>query len=117
LSGKRKLWNDLLKFKLNNVQGDWCLGGDFNAVLKAWERKGNNSLFRQNERLEFCQFVDAMELIDVPVVGKKFSWYSADGTSMSRLDHFLLSEKFIDKEKCQDNGLATEKYQIIARFG
>jgi hypothetical protein len=27
LSGKRKLWNDLLEFKLNNEPGDWCPGG------------------------------------------------------------------------------------------
>ncbi|PNX62022.1 hypothetical protein L195_g060948, partial [Trifolium pratense] len=52
---------------MNNEQGDWCLGGDFNAVMKAGERKGNSSLSRQNERLEFCQFIEAMDLIDVPV--------------------------------------------------
>ncbi|PNX65767.1 hypothetical protein L195_g054707, partial [Trifolium pratense] len=78
LSGKRKLWSDLLNFKLNNEQGDWCLGGDFNAVLKTGERKGSSSSVRQNEKLEFCHFVEAMELIDVPVAGKKFSWFSAD---------------------------------------
>ncbi|PNY11621.1 cysteine-rich receptor-like protein kinase, partial [Trifolium pratense] len=99
LAGKRKLWSDLLDFKLNNEQGDWCLGGDFNAVMKAGERKGSTSSFRQNERLEFCQFVEAMELIDVPVAGKKFSWFSGDGNAMSRLDRFLLSENFIDKEE------------------
>ncbi|GAU48536.1 hypothetical protein TSUD_282880 [Trifolium subterraneum] len=99
LSGKRKLWSDLLEFKQNNEQGEWCLGGDFNVVLKTGERKGSSALCRQNERLEFCQFVEAMELCDVPVAGKKFSWFSADGTSMSRLDRFLLSEKFIDSEK------------------
>jgi exonuclease III len=25
--GKRKLWQDLLEFKLNNEPGEWCLGG------------------------------------------------------------------------------------------
>jgi hypothetical protein len=34
MSGKRKLWRDLIDFKSNNVPGEWCLGGDFNAVLK-----------------------------------------------------------------------------------
>ncbi|PNX98293.1 cysteine-rich receptor-like protein kinase [Trifolium pratense] len=38
-----------------------------------------------------------MEIIDVPVTGKKFTWFSADGKTMSRLDRFLLSEGFIDK--------------------
>ncbi|MCI09822.1 hypothetical protein A2U01_0030913 [Trifolium medium] len=99
LSSKRKLLSDLLEFKLNNKQGDWCLGGDFNAVMKEGERKGSSASNRQIERLEFCQFADAMELIDVPVAGKKFSWFSADGNAMSRLDRFLLSEKFIEKEE------------------
>ncbi|MCI65761.1 cysteine-rich receptor-like protein kinase, partial [Trifolium medium] len=36
-----------------------------------------------------------MEVVDVPVLGKKFTWFSADGKSMSRLDRFLLSDGFI----------------------
>ncbi|GAU51623.1 hypothetical protein TSUD_414500 [Trifolium subterraneum] len=40
-----------------------------------------------------------MELIDIPVIGKKFSWFSADGKAMSRLDRFLLSDNFIAKEE------------------
>jgi hypothetical protein len=39
-----------------------------------------------------------MELIDVPVLGKKNSWFSADGKSMSRIDRFLLSEGFITSQ-------------------
>jgi hypothetical protein len=39
-----------------------------------------------------------MELIDVPVLGKKFSWFSADGKSMSRIDRFLLSDGFITSQ-------------------
>jgi hypothetical protein len=39
-----------------------------------------------------------MELVDIPVMGKKFTWFSSDGTTMSRLDCFLLSEGFIAKE-------------------
>ncbi|MCH97275.1 LINE-1 reverse transcriptase like [Trifolium medium] len=97
ISGKRKLWQELLDFKSNKEEGDWCLGGDFNAVLKAGERKGSSALNRQSERWEFRQFVEGMEVIDVPVTGKKFTWFSADGKVMSRLDRFLLSEGFIEK--------------------
>ncbi|MCI20516.1 hypothetical protein A2U01_0041678 [Trifolium medium] len=38
-----------------------------------------------------------MEVIDVPVTGKNFIWFSVDGKAMSRLDRFLLSKGFIDK--------------------
>ncbi|PNX97198.1 cysteine-rich receptor-like protein kinase, partial [Trifolium pratense] len=97
MSGKRKLWQQLLDFKSNNEEGEWCLGGDFNAVLKCGERKGSSALNRQAERWEFRQFVEGMELIDVPVTGKKYTWFSADGKAMSRLDRFLLSEGCIEK--------------------
>ncbi|PNX74096.1 cysteine-rich receptor-like protein kinase [Trifolium pratense] len=97
MAGKRKLWDELLAFKLNNEKGEWVLGGDFNAILKSGERRGNNGGGVHNERVEFNMFVDCMEVIDVPVAGKKFSWFSGDGQSMSRLDRFLLSEGFIEK--------------------
>jgi hypothetical protein len=38
-----------------------------------------------------------MEVVDVPVTGKKFTWFSGDGFAMSRLDRFLLSDGFIEK--------------------
>ncbi|PNX71762.1 cysteine-rich receptor-like protein kinase, partial [Trifolium pratense] len=97
MSGKRKLWSDLLDFKLNNEQGEWCLGGDFNATLKVGERRGCSGGGGQIERVEFSQFIEDMEVVDIPVTGKKFSWFNAEGTVMSRLDRFLLSEGFIER--------------------
>lgn len=37
-----------------------------------------------------------MELIDVLVSGKKLSYISSDGISVSRLDRFLITEGLID---------------------
>jgi hypothetical protein len=97
ISGKKKLWDDLVCIKRQSGGGEWCVGGDFNAVLKASERKGSSSNNRQGERFLFNQFVNDMEVIDLPVLGKKFSWFSADGKSMSRIDRFLLSDGLISK--------------------
>ncbi|PNX82715.1 cysteine-rich receptor-like protein kinase [Trifolium pratense] len=33
-------------------------------------------------------------LIDLPLIGRKFTWFKGDGHSMSRLDRFLLSEEW-----------------------
>ncbi|XP_058759273.1 uncharacterized protein LOC131632551 [Vicia villosa] len=44
------------------------------------------------------KFVEKSELV-VPCKGKKFSWYSGDGRSMSRIDRFLLSEVIVDRWK------------------
>jgi hypothetical protein len=95
---KKKLWDDLLTRKRQSGRGEWCVGGDFNAVLHNSERKGRSANSREGERTLFNRFVEEMEVIDVPVLGKKFSWYSADGKSMSRIDRFLLSEGFITSQ-------------------
>jgi hypothetical protein len=97
LFGKEKLWSDLLDFKLNNDHGEWCLGGDFNSVSNVSERKGRYGVGCQSERAKFCSFIDALEVVDITVTGKKFTWFSSDGLAMSRLDRFLLSEGFIGK--------------------
>lgn len=43
----------------------------------------------------FNQFIYEMELIDVPVLGKKISWFSGDAKAKSKLDRFLLSDELI----------------------
>jgi len=40
------------------------------------------------------EFIDDRVLIDLPLGGRKFTWYKGDGRSMSRLDRFLLSEEW-----------------------
>ncbi|CAJ2667257.1 unnamed protein product [Trifolium pratense] len=96
LAGKRKLWEDLLNLR-RGESGEWCIGGVFNAILHLSERKGSSVATRRSEVNFFREFVDDMELIDIPVLGKKFSWFSPDGIAMSRLDRFLLSEGFLKK--------------------
>jgi exonuclease III len=49
------------------------------------------------ELMEFKKFIMDMDLIDIPVLGKKFTWFQYDGRAASRLDGFLLSEELISK--------------------
>ncbi|GAU10537.1 hypothetical protein TSUD_419470, partial [Trifolium subterraneum] len=97
LAGKRKLWHDLIEFRMNNAPGEWCLGGDFNSITKTSERRGSSNWSGNTERTEFVQIIETMELIDIPVLGKKFTWSNSDNSAMSRLDRFLLSEGLIEK--------------------
>ncbi|PNX74944.1 cysteine-rich receptor-like protein kinase, partial [Trifolium pratense] len=96
-AGKRRLWDILYNFKLNNEKGEWCIGGDFNAVLHASERKGCSASNRQVELTQFNYFMEMMEVVDLSVLGKRFTWFCADGKLMSRLDRFLVSEGFVEK--------------------
>ncbi|PNX85328.1 hypothetical protein L195_g041396, partial [Trifolium pratense] len=72
-------------------------GGDFNAISKSGERRGCGSTESPSERTEFSAFMDDFEVFDISVLGKKFMWFNSDGSTMSRLDRFLLSDGFIQK--------------------
>ena len=46
--------------------------GDFNEVLKPEEIKGGVNL--TSSCLDFRQWVEDMELIELPLIGRKFTW-------------------------------------------
>ncbi|GKV47213.1 hypothetical protein SLEP1_g54131 [Rubroshorea leprosula] len=91
LSSKRVLWVSL-KNLIIETGGNWCLMGDFNAVRSEQEWRGGMSSRR--EMPEFDDFINECGLVDLPLIGRKFTWYQSNGASMSRLDRFLLSEEW-----------------------
>ncbi|GKV26106.1 hypothetical protein SLEP1_g35459 [Rubroshorea leprosula] len=91
-TGKRSLWEEL-QCLICNRRGRWCLGGDFNAIRTAGERHGCRETTR--EMRDFNAFIHSAELIDLPMVGRKFTWYNSNGQQMSRLDRFLLSNEWM----------------------
>ncbi|GKU89268.1 hypothetical protein SLEP1_g3431 [Rubroshorea leprosula] len=82
------LWGELSRLVLDEG-GRWLLAGDFNAVRNSAERKGRMGETQDME--EFNLFVQETGLVDIRLRNRKFTWYRPDGTSMSRLDRFLLS--------------------------
>ncbi|GAU42390.1 hypothetical protein TSUD_296880 [Trifolium subterraneum] len=64
---------------------------------RSGERRGSSGSGCLSERSEFSLFIEAMEVIDIPVLGKKFTWFNSNGSTMRRLYRFLLSEGFIHK--------------------
>ncbi|GAU48137.1 hypothetical protein TSUD_293770 [Trifolium subterraneum] len=105
---KRRRLSSLIK------TGEWCLGGDFNLISKVGERRGSSSgAWRQGEKIEFIQFIDALEVVDIPLKGKMFTWFNSDGSAMSRLNRFLVSEGFIEKETWENIDIRGNKAFII----
>lgn len=87
---RRVLWDELLSLKRNS-SFPWCMGGDFNEIKSINERKGCNRMERGMR--DFVDFCNSMELIDIPMVGRKFTWTNyQDQAILSRLDRFLLSQ-------------------------
>ncbi|XP_058765704.1 uncharacterized protein LOC131639219 [Vicia villosa] len=82
-------------FRGNGYLGNKIFVGDFYAVKKRNERVGQ-ALVRSNvEWRKFSDFIEESGLVDVPSKGKKFSWFSRDEKSNSRLDRFLVSVNIV----------------------
>lgn len=74
----------------------WCVVGDFNSVLSALERKGVRARSFGLDSMEFQNFVVDVGLVDLPLCGRRFTWYRSDGSAMSRLDCFLISDRWLE---------------------
>ncbi|GAU44755.1 hypothetical protein TSUD_246480 [Trifolium subterraneum] len=71
-----------------------CVCGDFNAVKHVDERRSSRAGPNSLDHIPFNRFIDDNNLIDLPLCGRKFTWFKGDGLTMSRLDRFLLSEEW-----------------------
>ncbi|XP_050918598.1 uncharacterized protein LOC127136037 [Lathyrus oleraceus] len=49
--------------------------------------------------VEFSAFIEDMDLVDVHSLGGVFTWFNSAGSSMSRLDRFLLLDKVVSNWK------------------
>jgi exonuclease III len=50
---------------------------------------------QREEIILFNNFVRDMEMDDLNVLGRRFTWYHPNGRSMSRIDRVLISEEWI----------------------
>lgn len=95
-SVKKAMWSDILMSKRGFGGQAWCIVGDFNAVQNRSERRGASMAQHGSECADFQEFIDDLNLIDLPMLENHFTWFKHDGSSMSRLDKFLLSEGWIN---------------------
>ncbi|XP_058757182.1 uncharacterized protein LOC131630421 [Vicia villosa] len=89
---RREVWKNLLRLKNSIVGEDRCIGGDFNSVMFKEERLGKSAGSCGKDSIDFLNFVEEMELIYLPCVGGRFTWFSGNGCAMSRLDRFFISD-------------------------
>jgi len=88
INEKRHMWEDMIKYKEDVGGKVWCIFGDFNVVRNLEERKGVNHIgsCSRSEIQGFNEFIERMELIDLPLVGRNYTWYKTNGSAKSRLD-------------------------------
>lgn len=76
--------------------GDWCIGGGFNYIKRSSERRGYRVQSNIIEMNEFGKFISEINLIDLPTLGNKFTWFNSEYNSVNRLDCFLTLEGLIE---------------------
>jgi len=97
LLAKRRMWVALVEERRSRGGGAWCVLGDFNVVCRRDERRGVNEEATSGKLLEmylFNNFIGEMELEDLNVLGRRFTWYHLNVRAMSRIDRVLISEEW-----------------------
>ncbi|GKU89877.1 hypothetical protein SLEP1_g3954 [Rubroshorea leprosula] len=92
LVGRRQLWTEL-KTLITSMKGNWCVMGDFNTTKNSQERIGRTRVSRS--MWDFANFIHESGLVDIPLIGRKYTWYHSSSNSMSRLDRFLMTEEWL----------------------
>ncbi|XP_071695506.1 uncharacterized protein [Rutidosis leptorrhynchoides] len=67
--------------------------GDFNTVRYKEERKG--SIFNAREAIDFNEFINNLNLNDLPLGGRRFTWMTKDGRKLSKIDRIMVSSSIL----------------------
>jgi len=86
------MWDELILKRMSLNNNFWCAVGDLNAVRRSTERREVSLIGRGNKEMDkFNWFLQNMGLYDIPMISRRFTWYNASVSAMSRLDSVLLS--------------------------
>lgn len=100
---RAKLWEIIVNLR-SKFQKPWCMGGDYNEIRTIEDRRG--CIRRDRGMAEFNCFIDQLEMVDVPMLGRRFTWCnSLDEERWSRLDRFLLDTVWLEKFRFKMWGL------------
>jgi hypothetical protein len=99
LLSKKKLWVELLVAKHVEVAELWCVLGDFNSVRNVEERKRCRVLPTSTVYVDdyswFNLFIHNLGLLNLPLLGRQFTWVQPNEACMSRLDRMLVSSNWL----------------------
>ena len=95
---KRQLWESLKHLKQQDPEGLWCFLGDFNSIRHHSEREGASQRgWDDNIINDFNEWIADLELVEIPSMGRRFTWFKPSGTAKSKLDRFLVSSNWLQK--------------------
>ncbi|GKV04348.1 hypothetical protein SLEP1_g16510 [Rubroshorea leprosula] len=120
------IWNSNVFKKIGCLEGVGFLGvvgiwGVENTpcYLKSSGKEGKGGISVRRELKEFNKFIEMSGLVDLPIIGRKFTWYQSNGNCMSRLDRFLFSEEWLlnwtDLKQWRLARLLSDHYPILVK--
>ncbi|XP_068476998.1 uncharacterized protein, partial [Phaseolus vulgaris] len=97
LREKKEVWKEINSFRLNQLSKAWCILGDFNSIIRKKERKSLISVSNYSREIKgFNDFIEKSELVDIPLVGRKFTWHKPNEMVKSRIDKVLVSKEWLE---------------------
>ncbi|CAH1446022.1 unnamed protein product [Lactuca virosa] len=78
---------------MENKNAIWLLMGDFNEVREKCDRL--SKIVCASSMEAFNSFIHEADLEDFAMWGRKFTWMSQDGKSLSKIDRFLVCHGFL----------------------
>ncbi|XP_071689267.1 uncharacterized protein [Rutidosis leptorrhynchoides] len=90
---KKLFWASLFDI-LCKIDLAWFLCGNLNEVREESERL--NCVFHCSRAKRFNEFIMRNNLVEIGLNGRMFTRISDDGTKFSKLDRFLVSDKFLN---------------------
>ena len=98
MTQKRNLWEQIRQLRDLRPEVLWCILRDFNNIRRPEERVGLSQKGEIDSNMDdFNEWIEELQLEDVPSVGRKFTWYKPNGTTKSRLDRFIVSAEWLRK--------------------
>ena len=97
LREKKEMWNEISGLRQGQLTKAWCTIGDFNSIRRQEERKSLVSSSDYSREIKgFNDFIESSELVDIPLVGRKFTWFKPNGLVKSRIDRVLVSKEWLE---------------------
>jgi len=92
---KKLMWDEISVFRMRLLNWVSCIVGNFNSIKRKEERKTSGSDYSR-KNLRFNNFIEKVDLLDIPIVGKKFTWYKSNRTIISRIDRAMVSKEWLE---------------------
>jgi len=89
LHEKTQMWTELLEIRQRDPCNSWCILGDFNSIRNERERMWvNKASGNKREMQGYNNFIDNMEMVDIPCIGRKYTCYRPNGKARAGLIGF-----------------------------